>query len=105
MTDNKKDNLQNQQRATRTDRSFEPIADHFEKKVYGGLKGEIRLAVLRRDIFEYVETQSQNNTSAKEPIGKFLAIEISKTVRFATAYKILSREPFLTDGDVELFRF
>ncbi|WP_298972688.1 methyltransferase domain-containing protein [uncultured Psychrobacter sp.] len=60
MTDNKKDDSQNQQRATRTDRSFEPIADHFEKKVYGGLKGEIRLAVLRRDIFEYVETQSQN---------------------------------------------
>lgn len=38
---------------TRTDRSFDAIADHFEKKVYGGLKGDIRLAVLRRDIFEY----------------------------------------------------
>ena len=37
----------------RRDRSFDAIADHFEKKVYGGLKGEIRLAVLRRDIFEY----------------------------------------------------
>lgn len=37
----------------REDRSFDAIADHFEKKVYGGLKGEIRLAVLRRDIFEY----------------------------------------------------
>ncbi|HAM61758.1 MAG TPA: SAM-dependent methyltransferase, partial [Psychrobacter sp.] len=59
MTDNKKDNLQNQQRATRTDRSFEPIADHFEKKVYGGLKGEIRLAVLRRDIFAYVNEHSR----------------------------------------------
>jgi S-adenosylmethionine-dependent methyltransferase len=59
MTDNKKDNSQNQQRATRTDRSFEPIADHFEKKVYGGLKGEIRLAVLRRDIFAYVNEHSR----------------------------------------------
>lgn len=39
----------------RSDRSFDEIADHFEKKVYGGLKGEIRLAVLRRDIFDYVE--------------------------------------------------
>lgn len=39
----------------RTDRSFDTIADHFEKKVYGGLKGEIRLAVLRRDIFDYIE--------------------------------------------------
>ena len=38
---------------TRADRSFDTIADHFEKKVYGGLKGEIRLAVLRRDIVEY----------------------------------------------------
>ncbi len=37
----------------REDRNFDAIADHFEKKVYGGLKGEIRLAVLRRDIFEY----------------------------------------------------
>ena len=39
----------------RVDRSFDNVADHFEKKVYGGLKGEIRLAVLRRDIFEYVD--------------------------------------------------
>lgn len=59
MTDNKKDGLQNQQRQIRTDRSFEPIADHFEKKVYGGLKGEIRLAVLRRDIFAYVNEHSR----------------------------------------------
>ena len=44
---------------TRTDRSFDAIADHFEKKVYGGLKGEIRLAVLRRDIFDYVDKASQ----------------------------------------------
>lgn len=44
---------------TRTDRSFDAIADHFEKKVYGGLKGEIRLAVLRRDIFEYAAKMSQ----------------------------------------------
>lgn len=43
----------------RSDRSFDTIADHFEKKVYGGLKGEIRLAVLRRDIFEYVEATSK----------------------------------------------
>ena len=44
---------------TRTDRSFDAIADHFEKKVYGGLKGEIRLAVLRRDIFEYSSQMSE----------------------------------------------
>lgn len=44
---------------TRTDRSFDTIADHFEKKVYGGLKGDIRLAILRRDIFEYTEKMSK----------------------------------------------
>lgn len=43
----------------RADRSFDAIADHFEKKVYGGLKGEIRLAVLRRDIFEYSSQMSE----------------------------------------------
>ena len=44
---------------TRIDRSFDAIADHFEKKVYGGLKGDIRLAVLRRDIFDYVDETSR----------------------------------------------
>ena len=44
----------------RTDRSFDAIADHFEKKVYGGLKGDIRLAVLRRDIFEYSARMSES---------------------------------------------
>ncbi|MFK3989261.1 methyltransferase domain-containing protein [Psychrobacter sp. NPDC064578] len=44
----------------RTDRSFNAIADHFEKKVYGGLKGDIRLAVLRRDIFEYSAQMSKS---------------------------------------------
>lgn len=34
-----------------TDRNFDDIACHFEHKIYGGLKGQIRLAVLRRDIF------------------------------------------------------
>ncbi|WP_367108643.1 methyltransferase domain-containing protein [uncultured Psychrobacter sp.] len=47
-------------RSDHSDRSFDAIADHFEKKVYGGLKGEIRLAVLRRDIFEYTEQMSVN---------------------------------------------
>ena len=41
----------------RADRNFDAIADHFENKVYGGLKGAIRLAVLRRDIFAYVDAQ------------------------------------------------
>lgn len=40
------------------DRSFDAIADHFEKKVYGGLKGAIRLAVLRRDLSAQVSQLS-----------------------------------------------
>lgn len=48
------------QQDARTDRNFDTIADHFEKKVYGGLKGEIRLAVLRRDIFEYCAQMSES---------------------------------------------
>ncbi|WP_296402831.1 methyltransferase domain-containing protein [Psychrobacter sp.] len=35
---------------TAEDRNFDPITEHFVKKVYGGLKGEIRLAVLKRDL-------------------------------------------------------
>lgn len=42
-----------------SDRNFDPIADHFEKKVYGGLKGEIRLAVLRRDLQQQVQRLSE----------------------------------------------
>ena len=51
----------------RVDRSFDTIADHFEKKVYGGLKGKIRLAVLRRDIFEY-------SSQVSEALGRPLRI-------------------------------
>ena len=52
------DTLTENQEDERRDRSFDTIADHFEKKVYGGLKGDIRLAVLRRDIFEYTLAMS-----------------------------------------------
>lgn len=31
------------------DRNFDDLADHFNKKIYGSLKGQIRLAVLERD--------------------------------------------------------
>lgn len=36
------------------DRNFDDIAEHFAKKVYGGLKGQIRLAVLQRDLAQVV---------------------------------------------------
>jgi len=49
--------IMTQAKTPRTDRSFDPIADHFEKKVYGNLKGDIRLAVLRRDIFTAIDAK------------------------------------------------
>lgn len=39
------------------DRNFDELADHFERRIYGGLKGRIRLAVLRRDLGAYLERQ------------------------------------------------
>lgn len=41
------------------DRNFDEIAEHFAKKVYGDLKGAIRLAVLRRDLTQQIAQQSQ----------------------------------------------
>ncbi|GMG86413.1 methyltransferase domain-containing protein [Biformimicrobium ophioploci] len=35
---------------SREDRNFDDLVQHFESKVYGGRKGAIRLAVLRRDL-------------------------------------------------------
>lgn len=44
-----------------TDRNFDDISAHFAKKIYGGLKGQIRLAVLRRDLQAWLAAwQSQN---------------------------------------------
>ncbi|WP_461520920.1 methyltransferase domain-containing protein [Porticoccus sp.] len=37
-----------------TDRNFDDLAERFQRKVYGGLKGDVRLAVLWRDLEEQV---------------------------------------------------
>lgn len=39
---------------TTNDRNFDDIAEHFAHKVYGGLKGQIRLAVLQRDLADVI---------------------------------------------------
>ncbi|MCG8614623.1 MAG: methyltransferase domain-containing protein [Desulfobacterales bacterium] len=36
-----------------TDRNFDDLAPKFRRKVYGGLKGQIRLAVLEKDLGEF----------------------------------------------------
>ncbi len=45
----------------RTDRNFDDVAEHFNKKVYGSLKGKIRLAVLRKDLHEVVAKLSNKH--------------------------------------------
>lgn len=52
-------NSQNIAKTEPQDRNFDPIADHFEHKVYGGLKGQIRLAVLERDIEALVANKTR----------------------------------------------
>lgn len=37
------------------DRNFDPISEHFAKKVYGGLKGQIRLHILKSDIQDAIK--------------------------------------------------
>ena len=65
------------------DRNFDDISAHFEKKIYGGLKGEIRLAVLRHDIFDWVKSwqQTHNRPLRVLDVGAGLAqisIELAK---------------------------
>lgn len=43
------------------DRNFDEISEHFEKKIYGGLKGQIRLAVLRHDIVNWIAAWQQRH--------------------------------------------
>lgn len=43
----------------RIDRNFDDIADHFAQKIYGGLKGQIRLAVLQADLEPVIENLTQ----------------------------------------------
>tara|TARA_R110002167_G_scaffold299195_2_gene503533 strand:+ start:771 stop:1628 length:858 start_codon:yes stop_codon:yes gene_type:complete len=42
------------------DRSFDGLAERFKRKIYDGLKGDIRLAVLQRDLIEHVLSLSSD---------------------------------------------
>lgn len=55
------------------DRSFDAIAEHFEKKVYGGLKGQIRLAVLWRDLTQQLEQLPKDKPLRILDVGAGLA--------------------------------
>lgn len=47
------------------DRNFDDLAARFQKNIYGGLKGQIRLAVLQRDCTEYLPIKPFAQTSEK----------------------------------------
>jgi S-adenosylmethionine-dependent methyltransferase len=44
------------------DRNFDNIADHFSRKIYGGLKGQIRLTVLSADLNPIIARLMENRT-------------------------------------------
>lgn len=48
------------------DRNFDDLAERFQKNIYGGLKGKIRLAVLQRDCVEYLPIQPFQSAQASQ---------------------------------------
>lgn len=45
------------------DRNFDDLAKRFKKNIYGGLKGDIRLAILERDFGEHIPVAPFGNTN------------------------------------------
>lgn len=50
------------------DRNFDDLAKRFQKNIYGGLKGEIRLAVLERDFREHFAIAPFGNHPSPAPL-------------------------------------
>ena len=53
----------------KTDRNFDDLAEKFARKVYGGLKGDIRLAVIWRDLLAAVPALSDGSSIRVLDIG------------------------------------
>ena len=51
-----------------SDRNFDDLAPRFARNVYGGLKGELRLAVLRRDFDEFLPACLQSSSGDCVPL-------------------------------------
>jgi S-adenosylmethionine-dependent methyltransferase len=51
------DSISMAKQSSNEDRNFDDLAERFQKNIYGGLKGKIRLAVLQRDCAEYLPIQ------------------------------------------------
>ena len=50
------------------DRNFDDLAQRFKKNIYGGLKGDIRLAVLNRDFSQYIPVAPFAPGAAERPL-------------------------------------
>jgi len=50
------------------DRNFDDLAKRFQKNIYGGLKGEIRLAILERDFREHFSAPPFGDEVLKSPL-------------------------------------
>lgn len=51
-----------------SDRNFDDLAPRFARNVYGGLKGQLRLAVLRRDFDEFLPACLQHCDDENTPL-------------------------------------
>lgn len=54
--------------STYQDRNFDDLAARFQKNIYGGLKGEIRLAILQRDFTECVGVYPFGEKKLAQPL-------------------------------------
>lgn len=50
------------------DRNFDDLAKRFKKNIYGGLKGDIRLAVLNRDFHEHIPVAPFSSAKTDKPL-------------------------------------
>ena len=62
------------------DRNFDDLAERFQRKVYGGLKGEIRLAVLWRDLDQMILSRAGSSLRVLDIGAGFsqIAIKLAK---------------------------
>ena len=63
------------------DRNFDDLAERFQRKVYGGLKGEIRLAVLWRDLDEVLSNRASKPLRILDVGAGFCQIAIALAKR------------------------